>query len=417
MKERFYDESGIRMAGVLVVATFVAVLAVSSAFLVRDAEAQDAVPQFLTEEGTPPPGANVACNPSAEHPYPVILVHGTFETMAQNWAVLSPLLKAEGYCVFALNYGAEGEGNDAQGMGLGPIQESAADLDEFVDDVLAYTDAERVQLVGHSQGGMMPRYWIKYLGGAPLVEDLVGLAPSNYGTNLNNDGVELPGQVNPCVACDQQNASSAFIRRLNEGDDTPGDGSFTQIATDDDEIIIPFTNTFLKGERLTENIVIQDYNNGLLVTHQNIYNDPTAQRFTLEALDNPGPAADPKGRNENIGEDDTNNGGDPRACTITGTAGNDTLRGTPGRDVICGLDGNDIIRGLGGDDVLRGGIGNDVIYGGDGADQISGANGNDSLYGERGNDTITGGAGNDVLRGGPGQDRLNGGAGKNSVRQ
>ena len=29
---------------------------------------------------------------------------------------------------------------------------------------------------------MMPRYWIKYLGGESKVVDLVGLAPSNYGT-------------------------------------------------------------------------------------------------------------------------------------------------------------------------------------------------------------------------------------------
>ncbi len=379
---------------------------------------EDPAAQFLAEEGAPPPGANVACEPTAEHPYPVILVHGTFEVMAQNWAQFSPVLKAEGYCVFALNYGSEGEGRDAQGQGLGPIQESAVDLDEFVDDVLDFTGAERVQLVGHSQGGMMPRFWIKNLGGAPLVEDLVGFAPSNYGTELSQEDPEDdPNAL--CRACDQQNAKSQFIKKLNEGDDTPGNGSFTQIATENDEIIIPFTNSFLKGERLTENIVVQDYNGGTPVTHQNIYNDPTAQRFALEALGNPGPASDPDGREENIGEDDAggNSGGDPNACTVTGTNGNDILSGTAGRDVICGLGGNDIIRGFGGDDVLRGGAGNDTVYGGDGADRIEGANGKDALYGEGGNDTILGGAGNDTLRGGPGRDRLDGGPGRDSVGQ
>ena len=38
-------------------------------------------------------------------------------------------------------------------------------------------------MVGHSQGGMMPRYYIKFLGGADKVDDLVGLAPSNHGTS------------------------------------------------------------------------------------------------------------------------------------------------------------------------------------------------------------------------------------------
>ena len=43
-------------------------------------------------------------------------------------------------------------------------------------------------MVGHSQGGMMPRYYIKFLGGAEVVDDLVGLAPSNHGTSSTGGG-------------------------------------------------------------------------------------------------------------------------------------------------------------------------------------------------------------------------------------
>ena len=258
--------------------------------------AQQTPPPFLVNEGPPPPGANIACKPSKEHPYPVVLVHGTFERMAQNWKTISPLLKQEGYCVFAIDYGTNG---------LGRIGRSAQELEVFVDRLLRYTGAEKVQLVGHSQGGMMPRYWIKYLGGKGKVEDLVGFAPSNYGTNLGSatsqnstaedwdvEGAEPTG--NPCYSCDQQGADSRFIERLNAGDDTPGGGSFTQIATDDDEIIIPFRNCFLRGTERTENVILQNYYQrkydlNPVVTHQNIYEDPVAVQFMLDALDNPGP--------------------------------------------------------------------------------------------------------------------------------
>ena len=138
--------------------------------------------------------------------------------------------------MFALNYG---------NRGIGPIGKSSQELGAFVDHVLAYTGADKVSLVGHSQGGMMPRHWIKFLGGKNKVDDLVGIAPSNYGTELNrNDFRNALGAPSPCPACDQERAGSRFLRRLNAGDDTPGPGSFTQIATDDDEIIIPYTRCF-----------------------------------------------------------------------------------------------------------------------------------------------------------------------------
>ena len=125
-----------------------------------------------------PPGANDwSCTPTAEHPYPVVLVPGTFESMVKNWSTLSPYLKSQGYCVFALNYG------ETNGVyATAPVADSAKELAPFVDAVLAATGARKVNLVGHSQGGMMPRYYMGFLGGAKNVNQLIGIAPSNHGT-------------------------------------------------------------------------------------------------------------------------------------------------------------------------------------------------------------------------------------------
>ena len=103
------------------------------------------------------------------------------------------------------------------------------------------------------------------------------------------------------------------------------------------------------------------------------------------------------------------------ACTIVGTAGNDTLTGTDGNDVICGLGGDDIIQGGLGADKLFAGDGADSLLGGDGSDLLDGGAGNDTSNGEAGNDVINGGLGDDISEGGPGADKLFGGDGADAL--
>lgn len=276
------------------------VVALLGAVLVSGEARAQGEADFLIEEGAPPPGANdPTCEPDADHPEPVVLVHGTFESMAQNWTALSPALRAEGYCVYALDYGDRG---------TGPIQDSAAELDAFVGDVREYTGAEKVSIVGHSQGGMMPRYWIKNLGGASEVEDLIGLAPSNHGTEGSASkldaepsdwGVQSGSseEYGPCVSCEQQQRGSRFLRELNSGNETPGPISYSVIATRYDEVIVPFELSFLDGKprRLTSNITLQDENPANPALHNTIYNDPDTFGLIFDALESPGPADPDRG--------------------------------------------------------------------------------------------------------------------------
>jgi triacylglycerol esterase/lipase EstA (alpha/beta hydrolase family) len=234
-----------------------------------------------------PPGANDwSCEPSAAHPQPVVLVHGTFADMSNSWQAISPLLHNRGYCVFALNYGAN-SGSDAIGVyGVGDIPKSAAQLSSFVDDVLAATGAEEVDLVGHSQGGMMPRYYLKNLGGAGEVDDLVGLSPSNHGTA--NPLAPLAG--GSCPACRQQVRGSAFLQELNSGDESPGDVSYTQLVTRYDQVVIPYTSGYLAPDANVTNLTLQDLCPNDTSEHLRIPYDPPAIAVTLDALAHPGPA-------------------------------------------------------------------------------------------------------------------------------
>jgi triacylglycerol lipase len=244
---------------------------------------------FLSEEGPPPPGANDPnCRLDEKHPNPVVLVPGTLETMQQTWAALSPLLAEKGYCVYSLNYGFS-----SAGPATGPIQDSALELKTFVDNVLELTGAKKVSIVGHSQGGMMPRYYIKFLGGAKKVDDLIGLVPSNHGTKGVaglKETLTVPHLLS-CTACDQQQAGSDFLKKLNKGDETPGTVSYTVATTRTDEIVVPYTSAFLDGpSQQVVNINLQDYYPLDNIEHLGIVYDPNAFKFVFDALAHDGPA-------------------------------------------------------------------------------------------------------------------------------
>ncbi|MDL2080724.1 alpha/beta fold hydrolase [Streptomyces sp. GXMU-J15] len=205
---------------------------------------------------------NYNCKPSSAHPRPVVLVHGTLGNSVDNWLGLAPYLTARNYCVFSLDYG------QLPGVpffhGLGPIDKSAEQLDAFVDKVRAATGAAKVDLVGHSQGGMMPRYYLKFLGGAAEVNALVGIAPSNHGTNLSGltnllpffPGAEdLISSLTPALA--DQIVGSAFLTKLNAGGDTVPGVKYTVIATKYDEVVTPYRSQFLSGSNV-RNVLLQD---------------------------------------------------------------------------------------------------------------------------------------------------------------
>ena len=244
-----------------------------------------------------PPGANDwTCKPSRRHARPVILVHGTFEDMSGNWQALSPLLYDNGYCVFALNYGSYGGSGQLGIYGTGDISQSAEQLASFVTQVLGATGASKVDLVGHSQGGMMPRYYLRFLGGATKVHTLVGLSPSNHGTTV--DGLftlsnffgasSFFGVL--CPACEQQDVGSAFLTKLNAGRDTVAGVRYTVIQSANDEVVTPYTSAFLRGRNVT-NILLQDQCILDQGEHLSAPYDHIAARDVLNALDPAHPVA------------------------------------------------------------------------------------------------------------------------------
>ena len=228
-------------------------------------------------------GANDwTCRPSTSRPEPVVLVHGTFGPPALNWITMAPVLKTAGYCVFALEYGA------SLGIpGTAPVRQSATQLATFVDGVLAATGASRVDIVGHSQGGMLPRYYVRFLGGAAKVDDLIGLAPSNHGTA--NPLAPLVGAL-ICPACLDQVAGSAFLSELNAGHEVEPGVDYTVVATRFDQLIPPASSFLLGPPNQVTNLTLQDRCPLHPTDHLFLVADPAVVSWVQHALSRLGPA-------------------------------------------------------------------------------------------------------------------------------
>ena len=244
-----------------------------------------------------PAGTNdFSCRPSAAHPDPVVLVHGTFGNAYDSWSGLGPVLKAYGYCVFAVNYGAP---SGALLKGTGDIPTSAAQIGAFVDQVRAATGAAKVDLVGHSQGGSAARYYANLIGGSTKVSRVIGISSSNHATNLGGLVTfgRLIGILDPVYALtnwagaaslqQQSDPNSTFFQNLNGNGETRPGIAYVNIASRYDEVVTPYTQAFLTaGPGATvQNITLQSVCANDLTDHLGIVYDSNVYQLVLNGLE------------------------------------------------------------------------------------------------------------------------------------
>ncbi|KAF9336724.1 hypothetical protein BG006_007620 [Podila minutissima] len=206
-----------------------------------------------------------SCKPSKAHPYPVIMLHGLLAPSFTSWAYLAQKLSENGYCVFQfllgnayipqLKYGMLPNMDDVGG--LTDIRDSAKELDAYVDKVVDATGATQVDLIGHSEGTVVPRWYLRYLDGAARTRSLVSISPIGRGTSLQGLlGVSqvfglfdfLNKQVAQyCPACVQLLDNSDFMQELYEDDQESVPGvRYLNLVTRNDQLVTPFTRGLMK---------------------------------------------------------------------------------------------------------------------------------------------------------------------------
>ena len=137
---------------------------------------------------------------------PVILVHGNSDT-ARGWRPMIDALKADGYQdseIYALTYGP---GNPALAAYQHHSKDDLEDIRAFVEAVLKYTGAPRVDVISHSLGVTLTRKALKGGEGCDLqancydlgdaltdrVDAFVGIAGANHGlSSARGFGAFLP---------------------------------------------------------------------------------------------------------------------------------------------------------------------------------------------------------------------------------
>lgn len=204
---------------------------------------------------------------------PVIIVAGTFSPAFAN-EPLAARLRADGYRVWIF---------ELPNLGLGDIGESARQLDQFADGVRAQTGASRVDLIGHSQGGLVARDYVKRFGGVGEVDSLISLGAPHYGTSVANLATFLGlGNCLWVTACEQMSIGSSYLNQLNAGDDTIGNVRYTNIFTNYDELVRPVTNATLADGAV--NVRVQSHCWARVVGHVGLILDGTVYSGVRQAL-------------------------------------------------------------------------------------------------------------------------------------
>ncbi|MEV0157560.1 alpha/beta fold hydrolase [Micromonospora sp. NPDC050686] len=217
--------------------------------------------------------ATAATTLAAANANPVIVVGGLIG-VSIAYEPIAARLRADGYRVWIYQL---------PNLGFGDIRQSAQALSAYVAQVRAATGAAKVDLVTHSEGGLVSRWYVKFLGGTDTVGRYVSLGSPQQGTYVANiiNFVGL-GSCAGIVACQQMSIGSDFLATLNAGDDTPGAVRWTTVRTWQDELVRPVDNAVLADG--ATNVLIQSSCPLRVVGHLGLVLDGTTYTVVRQAL-------------------------------------------------------------------------------------------------------------------------------------
>lgn len=152
---------------------------------------------------------------------PVLLIHGFLGTRGSMWPLERRLI-GDGICVFSFNLGT---------FNTRDIRSSAFLIHRKIESILAQTPVKRIDIVGHSMGGLIGLYYVKKLGGHEKVRKLVMMGTPLGGTWSALAGVATMGLWSSSSW--QLLPHSDFLQELTSGPLPPDVDYYTVAAARD----------------------------------------------------------------------------------------------------------------------------------------------------------------------------------------
>lgn len=238
---------------------------------------------------------------------PVLFVHRSRASGGNgtDWSPMEARLLAEGWPAHYLFAMTIVDGSACISQEAEEVNTAArAHLERVnaINTAMGWPEKDRLDLVSHSMGGPITRYFMKFLQGAAIVRNYVSIGAGHHGT-------QSACQFPPDLVCALDDVCpipprGAVLDEINADDETlpgPDEGMpilYTAIWSPQDGFIVPACGSTLLGARNVE----VEYPATLQTNHFTLLADPRVIDLVVEGLNGDGQ------------NDDTL----PRPCSLTG---------------------------------------------------------------------------------------------------
>jgi triacylglycerol lipase len=168
---------------------------------------------------------------------PILLIHGFLGTRGSMY-LLERRLIDDGFVVVSFNIGA---------LNVRDIRRSAFLIHQKIERILAQTPSQKLDILGHSMGGLIGLYYVKKLGGSARVRKLIMMGTPVRGTWVALAGVVTLGLWS--TSSWQLIPRSRFLDELAQGPLPSGTEVHTIAAARD--WIVPVDTTRISGASAT----------------------------------------------------------------------------------------------------------------------------------------------------------------------